>query len=349
MAERHQGRPGGQRGQAGREQSTSTSHRTRRTPTSHAERQPSLLPDATQLLTQLNDSLHELTTELSQGKSERLQQYLTFASRFHHYSRANQWLIQAQLPTATRVASYKKWQEEGYQVAKGEKGIRILAPSIRKIRHEAGSSQHEPGDHEDQEAVEEANSDKHATDSTPKTIVRFVAVSVFDVSQLTPEKRPPEFFSPLAGDADAFNERLVEAATIDGFTVEQTEYTRGAEGYSQGRRIITRTDLTSMNRALTTLHEYAHGLLHQGVHTLGEQLSTRRNLTQISVPLKECHAEATAYVVAKHFNLPTPFSADYLLQWGTKPEILRGELDVVLAAASHIIGTIEGEAGSEPA
>jgi hypothetical protein len=74
-----------------------------------------------------------LAEELAQGKSARLQQYLAFAARFHQYSRANQWLILAQMPTATRVASYKKWQDEGYQVARGQTGIRILAPSIRHV------------------------------------------------------------------------------------------------------------------------------------------------------------------------------------------------------------------------
>lgn len=329
MAERHRQHQH-TRPKQGRAQEHTVQQSTPRT--DRIERPRSSLPDATELVSQLNDALKELADELSQGKSERLQDYLAFAARFHHYSRANQWLIQAQMPTATWVASYRKWQDEGYQVAKGAKGIRILAPSIRRIRPEPTTAT----TNEKTEAAEE--------DPTPKTIVRFVAVSVFDVSQLTPEKRPPEFFTPLAGDADALYTRLVEAATADGFTVEQSAYTHGAEGLSQGRRIMIRSDLTSINRFLTTLHEYAHGLLHWGLHPLAEQLSTSgsRDLSKVSIPVKECHAEATAYVVAKHFGLPNPFTSDYLLHWGTTPESLRNELDVVLAASSHIIGKLEG-------
>lgn len=291
--------------------------------------QRSQLPDASALLTQVNGYLQTLTDELSQGKSQRLQDYLAFAARFHHYSRANQWLIQAQMPEATRVASYRKWQEAGYQVAQGEHGIRILAPSIRRTK----PREVQDDDHEDPD-----NSDA-------KTIVRFVAVSVFDVSQLTPEKRPPQFFNSIEGNADAFYDRVMNAATQDGFLVEQTEQTNGAEGYSVGRRIVTRSNLVSVNRALTAVHEYAHGLLHQGVHPLAQELGARRNqdLAKISAFLKECHAEATAYVVATHFGLPTPFSSDYLLHWGTTPERLRDELDIVIATASYIISKIEGQ------
>ena len=69
----------------------------------------------------------------------------------------------------------------------------------------------------------------------------FVAVSVFDVSQLTPEKRPPEFFEPLEGDQEALCEVIVTAATVDGFQVE-TEKTRSAHGYSSGRASSRRKD-----------------------------------------------------------------------------------------------------------
>jgi len=67
----------------------------------------------------VHDQMEALTSELAQGKSEHLQQYLEFASRFHRYSRANQLLIWLQHPDATHVASYRHWQEQGYQVAKG--------------------------------------------------------------------------------------------------------------------------------------------------------------------------------------------------------------------------------------
>ncbi len=262
----------------------------------------------------VQDQLQTLAFELSQGKSERLQQYLDFISRFHRYSPSNQFLIWFQRPSATWVASYRHWQDEGYQVARGETGIRILAPSVRKRTNS------ETGEEE-------------------RVVVGFVAVSVFDVSQLTPEKRPAGFFIPLEGDYEAFSARIAQAATADGFAVAEQEETQGAEGYSEGRNIVTRRGLPSANRALTLLHEYAHGLLHHE-HELAEKRPLTRNL-------KECHAEATAYVVARHFGVPTPFSVDYLLQWGATPERLREELDAVHKATSHIIRALHAQEPGE--
>ncbi len=263
----------------------------------------------------LTDSLTALSEELAHGKSERLLTYLEFASRFPHYSRANQSLILLQNPDATRVASYKKWQEEGYQVAKGQTGIRILAPRFQKVQDET------------------TGEETHA-------VIGFFPVSVFDVSQLTEEKRPPQFFTPLEGNADALYDRVRAAATQDGFVVEESPHTRGAEGYSQSRCLVTRVGLASTNRVLTLLHEYTHGLLHQGISELSEQ-------RELSTSLQECHAEASAYVVAQHFKLPTPFSTDYLLQWGTTPEKLRAELDSVIKAASHIITAVHAQLPGE--
>src|SRR5262249_12255969 len=146
--------------------------------------------------------------------------------------------------------------------------------------------------------------------------------------------RPPEFFEPLADDQEALCQAITTAATADGFQVG-AERTRGAQGYSQGRRIVTREGLDSTSRALTLLHEWAHGVLHQCVHALSED-------RPMTAELKECHAEAIAWVAAHHFGVTSPYSSDYLLQWSTTPERLREELDVIVKAASHLISAIHG-------
>lgn len=88
------------------------------------------------LTAQVDDGIRDLLGEMQQGKSDRLQRYFEFSARFHRYSVHNQLLIYLQCPQATFVAGYRKWQEMGYQVAKGERGIRILAPRPREIRDE---------------------------------------------------------------------------------------------------------------------------------------------------------------------------------------------------------------------
>src|SRR5438874_11664705 len=77
-------------------------------------------------------SLNSLMEAIKAGNTERLTNYLAFSSRFHRYSRRNQQLIFEQCPEATRVANFRTWKKEGYQVAEGQKGIRILVPQFPK-------------------------------------------------------------------------------------------------------------------------------------------------------------------------------------------------------------------------
>ena len=87
---------------------------------------------AADLTEKVNHHLTTLIEAIKTGNTERLTSSLAFASRFHTYSRRNQELIYDQKPEATRVANYRKWQKEGYQVAEGQKGIRILVPKFPK-------------------------------------------------------------------------------------------------------------------------------------------------------------------------------------------------------------------------
>ncbi len=68
--------------------------------------------------------------------SEGFAAYLSTMARFHSYSSSNIALILTQAPEATRVAGYKKWQELGRQVRKGENGIVILVPHKRRLNRD---------------------------------------------------------------------------------------------------------------------------------------------------------------------------------------------------------------------
>ena len=65
---------------------------------------------------------------------EEFRRYLSVAAKFHHYSANNCLLILMQRPESTRVAGYRKWQQLGRQVRKGEKGVKILAPDLPQGR-----------------------------------------------------------------------------------------------------------------------------------------------------------------------------------------------------------------------
>jgi hypothetical protein len=253
----------------------------------------------------VDEGVRALLDELQQGKSERLLRYLEFTARFHRYSVHNQILIYLQYPQATFVAGYRRWQELGYLVRKGERGIRILAPR--------------PYQRTDPETNEK------------KEAIYFVSVPVFDDSQLAnvDEKPLPSFFTPLADDQQELYARLVQVVQQDGIHVAEDELGL-TQGYSIGRRIAVRAGLDSRNRFLTLLHEYTHELLHWN-----------RQGREQPLKVKECHAEAISYVVAHHFGIHNPFSADYMQQWGNTDKEFLTELDVVRRGAAYIIERLE--------
>jgi hypothetical protein len=76
----------------------------------------------------------ELTDKLEAGirdlfTSDKYTDYLKAMSHFHNYSSRNIMLILQQMPNATKIASYKLWDERfNRQVMKGQKSLRIYAP-----------------------------------------------------------------------------------------------------------------------------------------------------------------------------------------------------------------------------
>lgn len=129
----------------------------------------------------MNTNTADLMKQLENGFTElvvgdNLANYLKTMAKFHRYSFNNVMLIVMQCPDASHVAGYKKWQELGRNVRKGEKSIRILAPCPHKKKVE-----NEDGD----------ETEIHWTTYRP--------VSVFDISQ-TDGKELPEICKKLTGD-----------------------------------------------------------------------------------------------------------------------------------------------------
>ena len=131
-----------------------------------------------------NQAIEQLITALNEGRSETLTQYLAAIGRFHRYSLRNVMLIASQKPTATHVAGFHAWHKLGRFVKKGEKGILILAPIVRRKNESA---------------------EQNETDES-STAVGFRAAYVFDISQ-TDGQELPEIGS-VNGDPREYRERL---------------------------------------------------------------------------------------------------------------------------------------------
>jgi antirestriction protein ArdC len=119
------------------------------------------------LLEQLGDKVAALAS------SEQWLVYLRFVSAFRHYSFNNVLLIAAQCPHATRVAGYRKWQELGRQVRKGERAIKILGYSTKKI----------------------TKTDPETGEEIEGRVPRYPVLAVFDISQTDGEPVPTEQLS----------------------------------------------------------------------------------------------------------------------------------------------------------
>src|ERR1700749_3404445 len=94
--------------------------------------------DHTQELTdKKSESITALCAETDAAKqNETYRAWLCTLSRFYSYSLNNWLLIYTQRPDATRVAGFQTWRSLGRFVKKGERGIRIFAPIIRKVEEE---------------------------------------------------------------------------------------------------------------------------------------------------------------------------------------------------------------------
>lgn len=73
------------------------------------------------------DRVEEYLQDIKESAAH-LQTYLDVQGRMGAYSVSNAILIAAQKPTATKLADFAKWQEQGVSVNKGECAIDILEP-----------------------------------------------------------------------------------------------------------------------------------------------------------------------------------------------------------------------------
>ena len=85
--------------------------------------------------------MDEMAVKLEKGvkdifEGENYKDYLNFCAKLPRYSVNNQILIMLQRPDATMCQSFTGWKDMNRFVKKGEKGIRILAPSPYKMQKE---------------------------------------------------------------------------------------------------------------------------------------------------------------------------------------------------------------------
>jgi antirestriction protein ArdC len=250
----------------------------------------------------------QLVAALNAGHSEALTGYLKAIGRFHRYSLHNVMLIASQKPNASYVAGFRTWNELGRFVKKGEKGILILAPIVRR----------KPEDEEDQK-------------ESSASVAGFRAAYVFDVSQ-TDGKELPQI-GIVQGDPSRCGEQLRSFASAQGISIDYSLAIAPARGMSSGGKITLLPDQPPAEEFSTLAHELAHELLHRG---------ERRSAT--SRRIRETEAEATAFVVCHAIGLETGSAAsDYIQLWNGDAQLLTESLAHIRQAAAQMLAALTDE------
>ena len=130
-----------------------------------------------------------------QSHPEQLAEAIAFSQKFYRYSLGNSILIQKANPHAEYVASYAGWKQLGYNVKKGAKAIKVLAPVVVTFYEDGKNSDGTPiyKRLSDLPKEERQRIDK---DRLTKRVVGYKPGNVFDISGTTcPQEDYPKIFN----------------------------------------------------------------------------------------------------------------------------------------------------------
>ena len=289
------------------------------------------------------EKLKEITDRLEQGitelfDSERYKEYLRVMSKFHNYSFNNTLLIAMQKPDASLVAGFTAWKNQFQRnVKKGEKGIKIIAPSPFKIKQET-----EKIDPQTQKPVI-GKDGKPVTEEKEITIPAYKVVSVFDVSQTEGKELPDIAVDALTGDVEQYSDFFAALEKTSPVPIGFEKIEGGAHGYYhlEDKRIALDEGMSELQTLKTAIHEIAHAKLHD----IDLNAPKDEQQPRVDRRTREVEAESVAYTVCQHYGLDTSdYSFGYVAGWSSGRELaeLKSSLETIRSAAADIISSIDG-------
>ena len=288
------------------------------------------------------DKLKEITDRLEQGimelfDSDRYKEYLRVMSKFHNYSFNNTLLIAMQKPDASLVAGFQSWKNNFKRnVVKGEKGIKILAPSPFKIKQEM-----EKIDPATQKPVIGADG-KPVKEEKEITIPAFKVVSVFDVSQTEGKELPDIAVDMLTGDVECFKDVFAALEKTSPVPIGFEKIEGNSHGYYhlEEKRISIDEGMSELQTIKTAIHEIAHAKLHD----IDPNAPKEEQAGRPDRRTREVQAESVAYAVCQHYGLDTSdYSFGYVAGWSSGRELdeLKSSLETIRSTAAEIINSID--------
>lgn len=287
-------------------------------------------------LKEITDCLEQGITELFE--SERYKEYLRVMSKFHNYSFNNTLLIAMQKPDASLVAGFSSWKNNfGRNVMKGEKGIKIIAPSPFTVKQEVEKTDPQTG----KPII--GKDGKPVTEEKEIKVPAYKVVSVFDVSQTEGRELPDIAVNELTGDVDRFKDFFAALEQVSPVPVGFEKIEGGAHGYYhlEEKRIAIDEGMSDLQTLKTAIHEIAHAKLHD----IDLNAPKEEQKPRVDRRTREVEAESVAYTVCQHYGLDTSdYSFGYVAGWSSGKELaeLRGSLETIRNTAAEMINAIDG-------
>lgn len=275
---------------------------------------------------ELTRKMNENIKNFKKDPKEELE-LLKYISQFNNYSIKNISLIRSQRDGALGVASYKQFKEKGYQVQRGEKAIKILAPKFQDMFRykEEGQIKTKPVSQATKEQKQGIKEGKYEV--IKGKITNFIAVPVFDITQTDcpPEDYPvlypnkPENFNFKGTEKDLkrFHQAVSDYAKSQNVKVNYDVVDGTAKGFYAPslNEIVVDKHLNEKEKTKVLLHELAHAEMHNS------KIMKDKAPELKAVNVLEYQAEMTAYIVSSKFELDTEdYSTHYLASW-TKREV----------------------------
>ena len=228
-----------------------------------------------------------VTNIISSGEYTK---FLKFCKNFHNYSFNNMILIYSQMPEATQVAGFKKWESMGRRLKYGSKGIKIIYPIKRKYttKIKGQTSIIENGEEEQEEKSVEYMS--------------YACTYVYDISQTIGEEMPLEDTRINSNNRGEFLKFLKSFSPYP--IIEENLY-GSIQGYwsPKNKYIVLKKELSVDDKVSVLLHELTHALYDDFNYKKDRDLS-------------ETFVESVAFIVADYFSLDTSkCSFNYITGW----------------------------------
>jgi len=284
--------------------------------------------------------VREITLKLEQGvkdlfTSERYANYLRTMSRFHRYSTRNTLLIHMQNPNASLVCGFLAWQKKfGRHVKKGEKAIKILAPTPFTIREEKEKL--------DPDTCQPIIGDDGLpiVEQIERHLARFKVTSVFDVLQ-TDGKPLPTLVQNLSGDVEQYKAFIDALRTVSPLPIVFEAMPEDTDGVCRfGIEIAIRSGMSEIQTVSAIIHELTHAKLHDLSNTVDDDGDAKPRDRRT----EEITAESVSYSVCQYFGIETgENSFGYLLEWSKTRDLkeLNASLDTIRRTAAELIDAID--------